>query len=114
MNSVTFGIQLIGSQNAREHPMVRARRVKTERRAAKLQCLAYMVKPKSWPVLVKLTRVGPRKLDSDNLQGACKAVRDGVSDWLDVDDGDETKVRWEYAQERGDYSLRVELLEVTQ
>lgn len=108
-SSVTFGIQLIGSQNAREHPMARARRVKTERRAAKLQCLAYMVKPKVWPVTVKLTRVGPRKLDSDNLAGACKAVRDGVADWLGVDDGDESRVRWEYAQERGEYAVRIEL-----
>jgi hypothetical protein len=61
-------------------------------------------------VVVRLTRIGPRKLDSDNVAGACKATRDGVADWLGVDDGDESRVRWVYAQERGAYGVRVEVL----
>lgn len=49
------------------------------------------------PASVRLTRVAPRPLDGDNLQRAMKAVRDGVADWLGVDDRDE-RVRWFYAQ----------------
>ena len=60
---------------------------------------------------VTLTRIAPRKLDCDNLRGALKAVRDGVADWLGVDDGSE-RITWKYAQERGKpkwHSVRVEV-----
>lgn len=99
--------------------MARARRVKGERETAKLLCHR-LTRPTTWPVVVRLTRIGPRKLDSDNVAGACKAVRDGVADWLDVDDGDETKVRWVYAQRRAvagelwlvkGYGVQIELLD---
>ncbi len=36
---------------------------------------------------ITFTRIGPRKLDSDNLVGAFKAVRDGVCRSLGIDDG---------------------------
>ncbi len=51
-----------------------------------------------YPVFVTLTRLGSKRLDSDNLATAFKAVRDGIADWLGVDDGDESKVRWIYNQ----------------
>lgn len=35
--------------------------------------------------------------------------RDGIADALGVDDGDESKVTWSYAQERGDYGVRVKI-----
>lgn len=34
------------------------------------------------PLVVTITRIAPRALDGDNLQLACSAVRDGISDWL--------------------------------
>lgn len=108
MNVVEYRIKLQGSQNVREHWRARSRRVKTERSTAAIACLA-LAYPTQWPVVVRLTRIGPRKLDSDNLQGATKGVRDGVADWLRVDDGDESRVTWEYAQARGPYGVRVEL-----
>ena len=52
------------------------------------------------PLEVELVRVAPRSLDSDNLTSSLKAVRDGVADWLGVDDGDE-RVRWTYGQRKG-------------
>jgi hypothetical protein len=61
------------------------------------------------PCVVTLTRIGPRELDSDNLAGGFKAVRDQVAICLGVDDGDE-RVRWVYRQERGrprEYAIRV-------
>ncbi|WP_230682079.1 hypothetical protein, partial [Streptococcus pneumoniae] len=48
-------------------------------------------------VVVRITRVGPRRLDDDNLARAAKALRDGVADWLGCDDGD-PRVSWHYAQ----------------
>ena len=52
------------------------------------------------PCVITITRIGPRKLDSDNLAGSAKHVRDGVADWLGIDDGDE-RLTWEYAQRSG-------------
>jgi hypothetical protein len=107
-NGVQWAIRLGGSLNVREHWRARTRRVKLERSLAALCCRS-LSKPTQWPVTVKLTRLGPRKLDSDNVQGALKATRDGVADWLGVDDGDESKVLWEYGQEKGAYGVRVEV-----
>ena len=51
-------------------------------------------------VCVTLTRIAPRRLDGDNLAAALKSVRDGVADWLSVDDGSDL-VSWYYAARRG-------------
>ncbi|MFA7279147.1 MAG: hypothetical protein WC100_03535 [Sterolibacterium sp.] len=60
------------------------------------------------PFAVEITRIGPRKLDSDNLSISAKHVRDGVADALGVDDGDETKIQFTYQQEKAKgYAVRV-------
>lgn len=87
-----------------EHWAVRNRRVKSQRELARAGGSAAerdFGKLVKLPVSVKLTRVGARRLDSDNLASSCKALRDGIADWLGVDDGDESKVSWEYAQRVG-------------
>lgn len=62
-----------------------------------------------WPyVVVRLVRVAPRQLDSDNAASAAKSVRDGVADALGVDDRD-PRVVWLVDQERGQARVRVEL-----
>jgi len=54
------------------------------------------------PITIKLTRTGPTHgLDGDNLVSSFKSVRDGVSDWLKINDGDPRLV-FSYAQERHD------------
>ena len=97
--------------NSREHHMARARRVKREREAA-----AWMLKRAEKPILpcvVLLTRSAPSNgLDRDNLQGALKAVRDQVAEWLEVDDRDESSVRYEYAQIRGPWAVSFEFKDV--
>jgi hypothetical protein len=63
------------------------------------------------PCIVTLTRLGQRRLDGDNLQGALKSVRDAVSDALGVDDGD-ARIEWRYAQQPGatrEYAVRIEV-----
>jgi hypothetical protein len=64
------------------------------------------------PATVVLTRVAPRKLDGDNLQSGFKAVRDGVADWLGVDDGNGL-VDWQYAQRSAGakvYKVEIEVI----
>lgn len=94
-------------QNVREHHMARHRRVKAER-----EFVAWGLRQEPIPKLpctVTLTRIAPSKgLDSDNLCGALKAVRDEVAAWLGVDDAREDIVKYRYAQARGEWGVRVE------
>lgn len=50
------------------------------------------------PCAVRLTRIGPRLLDKDNLAGAFKFVQDAIATKLGVNDGDRSKVDWHYDQ----------------
>ena len=109
VQSCSWPARLSSSLNSRIHWSVRAKTAKAEREQAALMCRFKLTVPR-FPCVVRLTRVGPRKLDSDNVQGCFKATRDGIADWLQVNDGDESLVRWEYGQERGAYSVRVEVI----
>lgn len=51
------------------------------------------------PVVIVLTRIAPRRLDSDNLQAAFKAVRDQVAQFIGEDDRSDRLV-WIYLQRR--------------
>ncbi len=89
--------------NLREHWSAKAKRTATQRRAVMLKC----PKRKDGPLLVvTLTRVGPRELDSDNVASALKGIRDAVAARLGVDDGS-ALVRWEYQQAKGEPCVRV-------
>ena len=57
-------------------------------------------RPNPQPITVVLTRIGKKTLDDDNLQSGFKATRDGVADWLGIDDGSPL-LTWRYAQEKG-------------
>jgi hypothetical protein len=51
-------------------------------------------------------------LDGDNLQSGFKAVRDGVADWLGVDDGS-SLVDWQYCKRSGGpkvYKVEIEVI----
>ena len=52
------------------------------------------------PVVVRLIRIGQKRLDDDNLRMALNAVRDCVAAWLGVDDANPL-IRWEYGQRAG-------------
>lgn len=113
------GLPLDGGPNARGHWSLRAKKVAHERHTVawvlspKKDELRQMVATQSLTggrVRVVLVRVG-RKVDSDNLQGRCKAVRDEVAAVLGVDDGDERVVKYEYQQERGPSALKIEFWE---
>lgn len=110
--SFLIPIQPVNPLNKREHRMARARRVKAERATTASMLLVHrdqIPRVAETPGLeVHLTRIGPRLLDSDAVGGSLKGVRDEIAKFLGVDDGPKSPVRWEYAQERGAYGVRVE------
>lgn len=66
------------------------------------------------PWVVKLTRYGKKPMDvADNLPRAFKAVTDEVSRMLDVDDGDQTAVKFTFEQViiYKFYGIRIEIEE---
>lgn len=99
---VLVPIHLESTLNLREHWAGRAKRNASHRAAAWFALKAAMPKfdPAIMPCVVTLTRVAPRELDDDNLAACFKSVRDGVADWLFVDDRD-PRVQWKYAQRKG-------------
>lgn len=61
------------------------------------------------PLLVTLTRIGPRRLDDDNLAISCKYVRDEIAAVVGVDDGSD-QYTWRYEQKiNKQYSVEVEI-----
>ncbi len=55
------------------------------------------------PISITLTRVfvgHGRSLDDDNLRATFKHVRDGIADWLGVDDSPRSGIEWRYEQKR--------------
>lgn len=101
-------IRLRSEANQREHWGAKANRVKAQRVAVSLAMQGHGDLLRAClPAVVRITRIGPRDLDSDNLQGAAKAVRDAVASVLGVDDADPA-VTWEpVQQDRGKYGVRI-------
>ena len=99
--SFVLPLRTVSRLNSREHWRARSTRSKAERSTAALMCPHFQT-----PCTVTLTRVGPRALDSDNLQGALKSIRDGIADKLKVNDNGPL-VQWKYEQARGPYEVRV-------
>ena len=104
---IEIPIRIESEANLREHHQRRARRARDHRRAA-FYTLHGQPKPEL-PCTVVLTRIGRRDLDDDNLAGGFKACRDGIAQWLGIDDAD-PRVSWRYAQRRDPsrYSAEVE------
>lgn len=90
-------LRLVSVSNVREHWATKAKRTREHRALTRLALRQF---GPQIPARVTLVRIAPRELDDDNLRGALKAVRDGVADWLLVDDGDPCVV-WIYGQEKG-------------
>lgn len=86
--------------NLRENWRVKAARAKAQRFETWVS-MAQSRRPQLvLPAVITITRIAPRQLDGDNLQSACKAVRDGVADWLHIDDGSKD-LEWKYMQRKG-------------
>jgi len=67
---------------------------------------------KGRPLRITLIRLAPRSMDDDNLQGALKYIRDGVAEFMGVDDNS-SRIDWEYGQQKSDrMGVRVELVKM--
>lgn len=107
MISVDIPVRLVNGLNLSEHWAARARRAKTQRSAAQLamrtrsgwleECAMRRHIADGGRLSVTIVRRGGRRMDSDGLIASAKHVRDGVADWIGIDDGDE-RVAWRVVQ----------------
>lgn len=103
---------LVSEANARGHTIAKAGRVASQRASTAAVLRVLVGDPPTGPVRVVITRRAKRKLDSDNIHGACKSRRDGVADWMGINDRD-PRVEWVVAQEIGDPAVRIEIVPTT-
>ena len=99
---IRLPLRTVSKLNVREHWAASAKRRKAERHAAFVSCGQEANYHRlELPVDVLLTRIGPRALDGDNLQGSLKSVRDGVASALGLKDDSSPLVSWAYEQRKG-------------
>lgn len=98
MICMVLPIHIISEANIRSHWRVKAIRVASHREIASTMLRKHQPPPA--PAKITITRIAPRELDDDNLASGAKATRDGVADWLGIDDGDK-RLSWRYNQRRG-------------
>ena len=102
-----ISIKLPSLLNTRMSWQAMAALKKKQRKATKRAMKGALIPP--LPLLVTITRSGPVKLDDDNLQGACKYVRDQIAEEVGVDDGSPLYT-WKYEQKRGPHGVEVEIV----
>lgn len=110
---VTLDTKLVSLTNSREHWRTRAKRAKEQRRMAAAALATHQRFAPGTKLNIYITRIAPRALDSDNNVISGKHVRDGVADWLGVDDGSDL-LTWHYSQQRGAagyYGCRISITE---
>ena len=110
--TVTMPIRLMSEANMREHWFVKNKRKKEQQAIVQAYWISTGLNQVKWtfPLKITFTRIGARKLDSDNLAGSGKAIRDQLAKLIGVNDGDESKVTWHYAQrigKRGEYAVEI-------
>jgi hypothetical protein len=91
-------VKTVSEANQSEHWRVKYRRKKAQQKEMNAEWLrAVRGRKVKLPCAVRFVRIGPRRLDTDNLAGAFKHVQDEVARMLGVDDGGGL-VTWEYDQ----------------
>jgi hypothetical protein len=107
------GLKTVSELNSREHWGAKNRRKQDQQQlVAAAMSNALARRRIELPCIVKLTRIGPKKLDEgDNLSSAFKGIRDQIARQLGTDDGGD-QVEFEYAQMpigSRDYAIKVEI-----
>lgn len=104
----TLPIVTVSEMNTREHWSKKSVRHSKQKKAvwARWHDANYATPIVALPCNVKLTRIGSRKLDSDNNVMAFKAIRDELADLirpgLAIGRADDTDlINWEYTQVKG-------------
>jgi len=120
-------IKTVSEANSSEHWSKKSKRHRQQQFL--IRCLfRHDATPITLPCTVKMTRMGIRDLDDDNLVSAFKWIRDEISEYLLPEyesyyiakdksikkvrgraDSD-TRIKWEYAQEKSkSYGVRIEI-----
>ena len=81
---------------------------KKQKKATKRSLRGLVIPP--LPLLITITRIGPHKLDDDNVASACKYIRDEIARAVNVDDGSPLYT-WRCEQRTGKYGVDVEITE---
>lgn len=109
MIKFTMPMRLENLANKREHHFQRSKRARCQRGAAFMYCGEQTAVRPPLPLVIRITRVGKKLMDSDGLTISAKHIRDGIADWLGVDDGSHM-ITWTVLQRVGkDYSVEVEI-----
>ena len=108
--SLVLPIRTVSEANVHGKMREKFRRVKEQRGLSRILVASHVAADiPGLPLIVKLTRMGVRLLDDDNLRGALKAVRDGVCDGLGLADDSDIRIAWEYGQTKSkEYNVVVE------
>lgn len=106
--TLTIPIRTWNTANCRWHWSKKARYAKQCRQAAFLTAKAAgLLTAPDGAFVVRLVRIGKRRMDSDGLAISFKGIRDGLADAMGIDDGD-PRIDWQYGQEIGkEYAVRV-------
>ena len=109
------GLRVDSETNSREHWTKKRNRKKVQKAAVwamwPRESNSAFLREVSCPCVVRFIRVGPKKLDDDNLAESFKACRDEVARQIGYDDGSDF-INWEYAQVpvgKRVYQVRVEV-----
>ncbi len=106
--TVTIPMRTKNPLNTREHWRKVANLSKANRMATYFWMMRFGRPPSGQKWTVTLTRLG-RKMDAGcGLNAALKPVRDGVADWLGIDDGSPL-IEWRYAQQKGSDQVRIDV-----
>ena len=107
------GLKTVSELNDRSHWGAKNRRKQDQQEQVAVAMLnALRGRRIELPCVVTMTRIGPKKMDNDNLAGAMKHCQDQIARQLGVDDGDESKVIFRHYQMpigSRDYAVKVEI-----
>ena len=101
------GMRIKSGLNEREHWGARKKRIDQEKKTIWAAMRHHPFHGLVPPFLVTLTRIGPRRMDDDNVAGGFKSVRDQIAKDLRVDDGDTDLIGFVCTQQRGPYGVRI-------
>lgn len=114
LESDKIPIRIVSSANLKEHWAKKYKRERSQRDTIRIYLTPILDKI-SLPVKITLTRIGPRKLDDDNLSYSLKSHRDHICCLLRPGlapgrgDGDDL-IKFDYKQNKGEpkeYALQI-------
>lgn len=98
---IEIPIRTYNTANCRWHWAKKAKYAKECRRTAYFA--AKMIGISQAPAgafMVRLVRIGKKRMDSDGLAISFKGIRDGLAAAMGIDDGDQ-RIDWQYSQQIG-------------